>query len=79
MGRMKREELNRQLREDLARIPRGDYDQNVLRAIYNMQRRSDLAHNPGRLRSASLDEAIRFIRKDAPNFEATFDRAYFSA
>lgn len=71
--------MDRELRDDIARIPRGDYDQNVLRAIYNMHRRSDLAHYPARPRSASLDEAIRFIRKDAPNFEPAFDRAYFSA
>lgn len=75
---MKREELNRQLREDLACIPRGDYKQNVLRAIYNMQRRSDLARNPRSPRAVSLDEAVRFVRKDEPSFEATFDRAYFS-
>lgn len=75
---MKREEMNRELREDLARIARGDYDQNVLRAIYNMQRRSDLAHHPERSRAASLYEAIRFVRKDSPSFEATFDRIYFS-
>lgn len=76
---MKREQMDRELREDFARIPRGDYDQNVLRAVYNMQRRSDLAHNPGRSRGASLDEAIRFVRKDSPSFEATFNRAYFSS
>lgn len=76
---MKREQMHRELMEDLARIPRGDYDQNVLRAIYNMQRRSDLAHHPGRTRGASLDDAIRFVRKDSPSFEATFDRAYFSS
>lgn len=74
---MKRDELNRRLREELARIPRGDYSQNVLRAIYNMQRRSDLARDPRTTSGASLSEAIRFIRKDEPSFEPSIDRAYF--
>jgi len=30
---MNRETMNQELREDLARIPRGEYGQNVLRAI----------------------------------------------
>lgn len=70
--------MNRELREDLRRIPRGDYNQNVLRAIYNMQRRSDLAHNPRHPRAASLAQAIWLVQKEALSFEATFDRGYFS-
>lgn len=70
--------MNRHLRDDLARIPRRDYSQNVLRSIYNMQRRSDLARDPGIEPGESLDEAVRFTRKDNPAFEPTFDRAYFS-
>lgn len=38
--------MNRRLDEELARIPRGEYHQNLLRAVYNMQRRSGLARSP---------------------------------
>jgi hypothetical protein len=75
---MKREDINRQLQEDLARIPRGDHSQNVLRSIYNMQRRSDLARDARTPKANSLAEAIRFVRKDEASFEATVDSAYFS-
>jgi len=43
-----------------------------------MQRRSDLARDPRTPRSASLGESIRFVRKDDPTFEATFDHSYFA-
>lgn len=69
--------MNGRLDEELARIPRGEYHQNVLRAIYNMQRRSDLARDPLRPAVASLEESIRFVRKEEPAFQPTFDRAYF--
>lgn len=67
--------MNRRLDEELARIPRGEYHQNLLRAVYNMQRRSDLARSPLTPARASLSEAIRFMRKENPSFKASFDRA----
>ena len=71
--------MNRRLDEELSRIPRGAYHQNVLRAVYNMQRRSDLARNPLAAAAPSLEESVRLVRKDEPTFQATFDRAYFRA
>lgn len=44
---MERSDLDRSVKEDLARIPRGGLSQNILRAVYNMQRRSDLAGRTG--------------------------------
>ena len=71
--------MNSRLDEELSRIPRGEHHQNVLRAVYNMQRRSDLVRHPLAPAASSLQESIRLVRKDEPTFEATFDRAYFRA
>ena len=39
MAMMKKEELNRKVIEELQHIPRGSFDQNMLRAYYNGMRR----------------------------------------
>lgn len=75
---MRREELGGQVRDELARIPRGGLDQNVFRAIYNMQRRRDLSRDSFAPPRASIDEAIRLARIDRPEFDPNFDETYFA-
>ncbi len=75
---MKRDLMNRILADEIAHIGSGNREQRILRAVYNMQRRSDLGRDVKTPRSESLAEAIRIARKDAPSFEPAFDEAYFS-
>ena len=43
---MKSDELNKKVTEELKHIPRGSFDQNMLREYYNGMRRNDLSLNP---------------------------------
>ena len=71
--------LNRTLREELSRIPRGDFAQNELRMVYNIERRHNLALNPLTPRLASLQAAISSVRSRHFGFVPTYDRAFFGA
>jgi len=75
---MKRELMDRTLADELAHIGTDNREQRILRAVYNMQRRSDLGRDAKTPRRESLAEAIRIARKDSPSFEPAFDEAYFS-
>lgn len=78
MSVMRRNQMARVMREELARIPRGDLNQNVLRAIYNMQRRHDLASSPAAPKEVALRVAIEDVRKSEPSFVPQYDRGFFS-
>ena len=61
---MKKEELSKKLTEDLKHIPRGSFDQNMLRKYYNGMRRHDLSLNPVVPAKDSLLKAIEAARKN---------------
>jgi len=74
---MKRDELNKSVAEELKHIPRGSFDQNMLRAYYNGIRRHDLSLNPVVPAKDSLLKAIETMRKDKPDFLPVYDRDFF--
>ena len=75
---MKRDELNKKVTEELKHIPRGSFDQNMLRAYYNGMRRHDLSLNPACPAKDSLMKAIEAMRKDKPNFLPMYDKEFFN-
>ncbi len=74
---MKRDELNKKVAEELRHIPRGSFDQNMLREYYNGMRRHDLSLNPALPAKDSLLKAIDWMKKDKPDFLAIYDRDFF--
>ena len=76
---MKRDELIRKVAEELKHIPKGSFDQNMLRAYYNGMRRHDLSLNPAFPAKDSLLKAIHTVRKDKPDFLPIYDRDFFGS
>jgi hypothetical protein len=74
---MKRDELNKKVNDELKHIPRGSFDQNMLRGYYNGMRRHDLSLTPVVPAKDTLIRAIEAVRKDKPDFLAMYDREFF--
>ena len=77
---MKKEKMNMMVSEELSHIPRGSIaasPQRILRLVYNMRRRHDLAENPYTPARESLLSAIEAVREDNPDFVPSFDRSFF--
>lgn len=74
---MKRDELNKKVTEELKHIPKGSFDQNMLREYYNGMRRHDLSLNPSFSAKNSLLKAIDWVRKDKPDFLPIYDGDFF--
>jgi hypothetical protein len=74
---MKRGELNKKVSEELSHIPRGSFDQNMLRMCYNGMRRHDLGLNSVLPANNTLLKAIEWVRKDKPDFSPIYDREFF--
>ena len=75
---MKRDELNKKVTKELKHIPRGSFDQNMLRTYYNAMRRHDLILNPALPAKDTLIRAVELMRKDKPDFLPVYDRDFFS-
>jgi hypothetical protein len=61
-----------QIRLELTTIPRGAFEQNVLRAVYWCSRANDLGRrpeHPGATADETLSRAISVIRTFEPSFE----------
>jgi hypothetical protein len=71
--------MNAAVAADLAHIPPGDLDQNVLRSIYNVVRRADLAKDPTTPLAISFRRAVESARQTAPSFAPQCDQSYFDA
>lgn len=65
------------LREELSHVPRGDFSQNELRMVYNIERRHDLGRNPVAPRDGSLKAAIASVESRHPRFRPTYDTGFF--
>ena len=74
---MKREEMTRIVKSELEHIPKGSKGstQNRLRIYYNAWRRRDLLR--GKSKEQTLEEAIKMLREDYPDFNPRFDRDFF--
>ena len=74
---MKREEMTRIVKSELEHIPKGSKGsvQNRLRIYYNAWRRRDLL--TGKSKEQTLEEAIKKVKGDYPDFEPEFDRDFF--
>jgi uncharacterized protein (DUF885 family) len=76
--KMKRDELNKRVDEELKYIPKGSPDQNMLRAAYNRVRRQDLSLNPVMPAIFSLlIKAVEIIKRDKPDFSPAYDKRFF--
>lgn len=74
---MKKDELNKKVTEELKYIPRGSFDQNMLREYYNGMRRYDLSLSPALPAKDSLLKTIEAVRKDKPEFLPIYDKDFF--
>lgn len=76
---MKKEEMNQQVTNELKYIPyiKGNLEQNLFRAAYNMMRRNNLAQNPVAPPSLSFSNALKEVRKANPSFMPIYDRDFF--
>ena len=74
---MKREEMTKIVKSELKHIPKGSKGsvQNRLRIYYNAWRRRDLLS--GKSKEQTLEEAIKKLKEDYPDFEPKFDRDFF--
>jgi len=74
---MKREEMVRIVKLELEHIPKGSKGsaQNRLRIYYNAWRRRDLLR--GKPREETLEETIKMLRRDHPDFDPKFDEDFF--
>jgi hypothetical protein len=74
---MKREEMARIVKSELEHIPKGSKGstQNRLRLYYNAWRRRDLLRRKSK--EETLEEAIKMLKKNYPNFNPKFDRNFF--
>jgi len=73
-------EMRGKVREDLEHIPRGHFEQNMLREYYWVERMNSLgkkSENPNASREDILEKAIENIKRDNPHFDPEFDRGYF--
>lgn len=75
---MKKREMEEIIQEELSHIPKEDLNQNLLRMSYNGMRESSLAGNiPERTKEEVLIKCIQMIKKDNPDFKASYDYEYF--
>ncbi|MCP8308929.1 MAG: hypothetical protein H3Z54_09590 [archaeon] len=73
---MKKEDMTKIVNEELKHIPRGSYDQNKLRLLYNITRRMDL--KSGKSRTDTLIYCIEYMKKNHPTFIPIYDKDFFS-
>jgi hypothetical protein len=67
------------VREELKRIPRGDIEQNLFRAMYQVGRMNSMgkkAENPDS-KEAVMKSCLEFYKKKHPNFEPRYDKQFF--
>jgi hypothetical protein len=65
------------IRNEIRRIPRGDYAQNELRMVYAIVRQHDLARRPAASGTVALAQALRSVHARHPDFVAAYDCTYF--
>lgn len=75
----KLEVMREQVKDELDHIPRGDFSQNKLRAIYWFWRMHSLGKKAksGESREEVLRKAIEDVKKDHPNFAPHYDKKFF--
>lgn len=76
---MKNVDLVRRIAEELDHIPRGERHspQNVLRMLYNLHRRQELAKRPDAHPKYSLLRAIIGTQNEYPYFVPSVDQTFF--
>lgn len=72
-------EMRRQVKEELNHIARWDFNQNMMRQVYWGMRLHSIGKKAERESSKEeiLVKAIKFIKKDNPNFCPRFDDNFF--
>jgi hypothetical protein len=69
--------MNAIVTEELRAIPRGDFAQNELRMIFNIQRRYDLARDVAMPAWVSFERALTSVRQRHAAFVPKYDAARF--
>lgn len=69
--------MNEQVASELELIPRGGFEQNELRMLYQMERSRALGVNSEEYLTPAqvLDRATAMVRETAPEFEPGYDSA----
>ncbi|MGA3190977.1 MAG: hypothetical protein ABSD73_00505 [Candidatus Bathyarchaeia archaeon] len=78
MVKVSLETLNQQVKEDLARIPRGVKGslQNHFRLVYSEVRKSHIAKS-GKSKEETFKEVWNELKKGKPDFVPEYDHSYF--
>ena len=76
---MKREEMRKEINEELRHIPRSfkGSNQNMLREYYNGMRMTALSRNPATPAKDTLIRAIEQLKKTHPEFCPSYDKSFF--
>ena len=71
---MKKEEMNKRIRDEIEHIPRADKGspQNTFRMMYNIHRRRDLARQADAPASRTLIKAMVSVTREYPRFSPSF-------
>jgi hypothetical protein len=72
-------EMRETVREELKHVPRGDSEQNMFRASYQIMRMNSMGKKAQLPNSKQvvLKSCIDHYKKTTPNFTPQFDEAYF--
>ena len=77
---MRLSEMEQLVKVELTHIPKGPTGsaQQLLRAVYPMQRKHDLKMEPATLRSDSLATAVASVQQFEPAFRPAYDGEFFA-
>lgn len=78
-GAEKLRKMREKVADELEHIPRGSFEQNMLRGFYQSLRMNSLGKNPQYAsREGVMKACIDAIKKSYPKFEPDYDRKFFS-
>jgi hypothetical protein len=77
-GAEKLRKMREIVENELKHIPRGTFEQNMLRGFFQSLRMNSLGKNPQyHTKEEVLHASIAALKKDNPKFEPQYDKAFF--
>ena len=78
-GAEKLNKMRERVADELEHIPRGSFEQNMLRGFYQSLRMNSLGKSPQYTsKEEVLQACLQALKKSYPNFEPDYDRRFFS-
>lgn len=72
-------QMKERVKSELTHIPRGDFEQNLVRMYYwSLRMRSLKGGTEQKTKKLVLNECIENVQKTNPNFKAQYDKEFFS-